>query len=88
MQTICSAAVSYFVIVIFNDSCQTNYREVYQANFSQIFRFGRTVGDQLEISLKGRCHGNQFLQLRMRVAGRRRLVARRGGRSSRFALHV
>jgi len=59
----------------------TVWNEIYQTDFRQIFRVGRTlaVDNQSEISfsLKGRCHGNQsLLVLSHRTDS---LDARRGG---------
>ena len=46
-RAVCSASVS-----IFNDSCQTNYLEIYPTDLRQTVGFGRTtaVDDQSEIS--------------------------------------
>jgi len=58
------------VKVIFNDSCQTIYLQIYWTDLRQIFRIGRTmaVDNQSEISISIPqgillCYGNQFLSL-------------------------
>ena len=89
MRAICSASVSYLFIYLFlifsdfNDSCHTNYLKIIdRADLRQNVQVGRTmVVEVISLklvfrSLKGRCHGNQFVMVLstklIGVVGRRR----------------